>query len=133
MSIYLIPITWRDGTMSEENTRTIKGPLYAIFGSPTALVVDQVRIVGNMEQTISTLGELTDLSYKTVQKVVDQLISQGLMEPARKLGNAQSYRFKTESLQNLIKWADETINKQLEEPRVTIAEPIMTPLKGLVQ
>ena len=49
--------------------------------------------VGEMEQTIPMLVESTGLTFKTVQKAVNQLNHLGLMKQSRKIGNAQTYRF----------------------------------------
>ena len=73
------------------------GPLTRIFRSATARVLDQMLIVGEMEQTISMLVESTNLSYKTVEKTVKMLISQGYMEQSRRVGNAQTYVFKIDN------------------------------------
>ena len=73
------------------------GPFTAVFGNPTAKVLDQCLIVGNMEQTISMLAESTDLSYKTVLTVVEKLESLGFMTATRKIGNAQAYRFEVKN------------------------------------
>lgn len=82
------------------------GPLSSIFGSPRARVLDQSLLVGNMEQTISMLAESTELSFKTVQKVVKDFVAMGYMTPTRKIGNAQAYRFNVENeLHELIEWA----------------------------
>jgi len=82
------------------------GPFTAVFGNPTAKLLDQSLIVGNMEQTISMLAESTDLSYKTVLTVVEKLESLGFMMATRKIGNAQAYRFEVENhLSELIQCA----------------------------
>jgi hypothetical protein len=82
------------------------GPLSSIFGSAEARVLDQSLLVGNMEQTISMLGESTGLSFKTVQKVVGKFVEKRVMEPTRKIGNAQAYKFNVENdLHELIDWA----------------------------
>ena len=82
------------------------GPLSSIFGSVEARVLDQCLLVGNMEQTISMLEESTNLSFKTVQKVVDRFVSKKIMQPTRKIGNAQAYKFNVENdLHELIDWA----------------------------
>ncbi len=78
--------------IDEENVTT--GPLTRIFQNPTARVLDQSRLVGNMEQTVPMLQESTDLAYKTAAKEVKRLVGLGLMERTRKVGNAQTYRFK---------------------------------------
>jgi hypothetical protein len=82
------------------------GPLSSMFGSAEARVLDQSLLVGNMEQTISMLGESTGMSFKTVQKVVNKFVAKKLMEPTRKIGNAQAYKFNVErDLHELIDWA----------------------------
>jgi predicted transcriptional regulator len=95
------------------------GPLTRLFENPTARVLDQALLVGRMEQTISMLRESTNLSYKTVEKVIDKLINEGVMGKGRKIGNAQTYVFRTENhLSTLITCADkmqkEHIAKTLE-------------------
>lgn len=81
------------------------GPFSSIFGSPKAIVLDQSLLIGNMEQTISMLVESTNLSFKTVQKVVKEFVQKGFMEPTRKIGNAQAYQFKVDNdLHELIDW-----------------------------
>jgi len=82
------------------------GPFTAVFGNPTAKVLDQCLIVGNMEQTISMLAESTDLSYKTVLSVVEKFENLGFMTATRKIGNAQAYRFEVKNhLSEFIKCA----------------------------
>jgi DNA-binding transcriptional regulator YhcF (GntR family) len=82
------------------------GPLFSVFGSPVAKVLDQAMLVGNMEQTISILADSTGLHFKTVKGVVDQLVTKGFMEKTRRIGNAQAYKFKVENdLHELIEWA----------------------------
>lgn len=102
---------------SSENKGYVNdGPLTKIFGNPTAKVLDQSLIVGNMEQTISMLMESTGLSYKTVDKVVDRLISTGLMKFTRKIGNAKAYSFSVENhLSELINCAQKIQIVQLRE------------------
>jgi len=93
-----------------------EGPLSRIFGGAVAKVIDQALLVGNMEQTISMLAESTGLSYKTVLKVVKKLIELGYMEPTRKIGNAQAYRFKvTNELHELIECAQNLQLKMLKD------------------
>jgi hypothetical protein len=82
------------------------GPFSSIFGSAEARVLDQSLLVGNMEQTISMLGESTGMSFKTVQKVVNKFVERKVMEPTRKIGNAQAYKFKLENdMHELVDWA----------------------------
>ena len=82
------------------------GPLSSVFTSPEARVLDQTLLVGNMEQTIAMLSESTGLSSETVEKVVKKFAAKGWMEPTRKVGAVQAYRFKVENeLHELIDWA----------------------------
>lgn len=103
--------------IKEENEHI--GPFTAVFSNPTAKVLDQCLIVGNMEQTISMLAESTDLSYKTVLSVVKKLSTLGFMTATRKIGNAQAYRFEVENhLSEFIRCAQniqlEMISKEIE-------------------
>jgi DNA-binding Lrp family transcriptional regulator len=83
------------------------GPFTEVFGGPVARVLDQARIVGNMEQTIPMLAESTDLTFKTVQKAVEKLVKYGFVKRSRKISNAQTYRFDVEhDLHELLAWAD---------------------------
>ena len=102
---------------NEENITS--GPLTRIFMNPTARVLDQSILVGNMEQTVPMLQESTNLAYKTVAKEVKRLVEIGLIEKSRKIGNAQTYRFKVENhLSSLIECAQsmqiENIRDELE-------------------
>ena len=81
----------------EAESYATAGPLARLFPCPTARILDQALLVGKMEQTIPMLGESTNLSYKTVEKVVKMLVSQGLMEKGRRIGNANTYVFQTEN------------------------------------
>jgi predicted transcriptional regulator len=104
--------------IDEKNVTT--GPLTRIFQNPTARVLDQSILVGNMEQTVPMLTESTDLAYKTVAKEVKRLVGLGLMERSRKVGNAQTYRFKVGNhLSSLISCAQsmqiENIREELEK------------------
>lgn len=80
----------------------------SIFRSPTALVLDQARIVGNTEQTVTMLSDSTRLDYKTVKSALEHLIGIRLVHKTRKIGNAQAYRFNVENeLHLLLLWAAE--------------------------
>jgi DNA-binding transcriptional regulator GbsR (MarR family) len=92
-----------------------EGPFTVIFGNPAAKVLDQSLIVGNMEQTISMLVELTDLSYKTVQSVVKELENVGFMKATRKIGNAQAYRFEMNDLHELLECAQNIQIRRLNQ------------------
>jgi len=82
-----------------------QGLLYGVFKNPVALVLDEARIVGNMEQTVSMLSESTKLDYETVQSAVEHLAKLGVVEPTRMVGNAQAYKFKFESrLYSALDW-----------------------------
>ena len=103
---------WTDGR--ERDMKGMEGPLGQVFGGPVACVLDQARIVGNMEQTIPMLVESTGLTFKTVQKAVKKLVKYGLVKRSRKVGNAQTYRFDVEhDLHELLAWADELNLKQI--------------------
>lgn len=102
--------------MGDEEYATL-GIFNTIFGGPTARVLDQSLIVGNMEQTVSMLSESTDLSYKTVKKVLQRLMKQGFVTETRKIGNAQAYRFEVENdLHNLLECAQKLQFKRLTKP-----------------
>ena len=91
------------------------GPMGQVFGGPVAHVLDQARIVGNMEQTVPMLVESTGLSFKTVQKAITKLIKYGFVRRSRKIGNAQTYRFDVENdLHELLAWADHVNLKQMQ-------------------
>jgi hypothetical protein len=97
----------------ENELYATSGPLTRIFLNPVARVLDQSMIVGRMEQSISMLMESTNLSYKTVEKTVRRLIHLGLMEEARKIGNARTFRFRVDNhLSELIACAQKI---QIEE------------------
>jgi predicted transcriptional regulator len=90
------------------------GPFTQVFGGPVARVLDQARIVGNMEQTIPMLAESTGLTFKTVQKAVSKLTKYGLVKRSRKISNAQTYRFDVEhDLHELLAWADRVNLRQM--------------------
>jgi DNA-binding transcriptional ArsR family regulator len=97
---------WTDRTLvTKKNQRSAStdeeyatsGPLTRLFKNPIARILDQSLIVGQMEQTISMLMDSTNLSYKTVQKTINQLLEMKLVEPSRKIGNAQTYRFRVDN------------------------------------
>lgn len=99
-----------------EKESGFEGPLTAIFENPTAKVLDQSLLVGNMEQTISMLTELTDLSYKTVLSAVKKLEKLGFIKATRKIGNAQAYRFEvTNELHELLECAQNFQIRRLKE------------------
>lgn len=94
-------------SMAQDEEYATAGPLARIFGGAEARVLDQVRVVGNMEQTIATLSESTNLSFKTTQTAVKKLVGLGFMMQTRRMGNAQAYRFVVEGqLRGLIQWLD---------------------------
>ena len=86
----------------------VDGPFHSVFGGTVARVLDEARIVGNMEQTVSMLSESTKLDYKTVQTALDRLAKYGMVKKSRRVGNAQTYRFNVENdLDSLLNWAAE--------------------------
>jgi len=92
--------------MKRIETDTIEGPFHSVFGGPVAKLLDEVRIFGNMEQTVSMLSEATQLDYKTVKTGLRRLIKLGMVRESRKVGNAQAYRFNVENdLHPLLEWA----------------------------
>jgi len=92
--------------MGRVNLDSFEGPFSSVFRSPTARVLDEARIVGSMEQTVSMLSESTGLDYKTVKSVLQHLIRVGFVRKGRKIGNAQAYRFDVENeLHPLLDWA----------------------------
>lgn len=62
-----------------------------------ARVLDQAKIAGNVEQTVSMLSEATKLDYETVQSALEQLTRLGLAQPTGKMGNALAYKFNIEN------------------------------------
>ncbi len=87
---------------------SFEGPFSSLFKSPTARVLDEARIVGNMEQTVSMLSQATGLDYKTVKNSLQHLIRVGYVRKGRKIGNAQAYRFNVENeLHDLLEWASQ--------------------------
>jgi len=103
-----------------EKESGFSGPLAAIFGNPIARILDQSWIVGNMEQTISMLTELTALSYKTVLTAITKLEKLGFVKATRKIGNAQAYRFQvTNELHELLHCAQ---SLQIDRLKETIDE-----------
>jgi predicted transcriptional regulator len=92
------------------------GPFTQVFGGPVARVLDQARIVGNMEQTVPMLAESTGLTFKTVQKAIAKLIKYGFVKRSRRISNAQTYRFDVEhDLHELLAWADHMNLKQMHQ------------------
>jgi DNA-binding MarR family transcriptional regulator len=95
------------------------GPFTQVFGGPVARVLDQARIVGNMEQTVSMLAESTGLTFKTVQKAITKLVKYGFVKRSRKISNAQTYRFDVESdLHELLAWADHVNLEQIRREKL---------------
>ncbi len=84
------------------------GPFHSLFGGTVAKVLDEARVVGNMEQTVSMLSRSTKLDYKTVQTALDRLAKHRMVLKSRRVGNAQTYRFNVENdLHSLLDWAAE--------------------------
>ena len=67
--------------------------MLAALKNPMSRVLDQARMVGNVEQTVSMLSEATKLDPETVESVVQQLTRLGVAHPTRKIGNMQAYKF----------------------------------------
>ena len=67
--------------------------LFAVAKNPIARVLDQARIAGNVEQTVSTLSEATKLDFETVESSLQQLTRLGIAQTTRKVGNMQAYKF----------------------------------------
>jgi DNA-binding transcriptional ArsR family regulator len=76
--------------------------LYRALKNPIARVMDEARIMGSTEQTVSMLSEATKLDYETVQSALEHLTRLGLAHPTRMVGNAQAYRFSIENKHNLL-------------------------------
>src|SRR5207244_12148847 len=85
---------WRE--MKKVDT-VVDGPFHSVFGGTVARVLDEARIVGNMEQTVSMLSESTKLDYKTVQTALDRCAKYGMIKKSRRIGNAIPKRVKDES------------------------------------
>ncbi|MBM3292558.1 hypothetical protein FJY84_07755 [Candidatus Bathyarchaeota archaeon] len=86
----------KEGISTDEENAT-SGSLTRLFKNLMARILDQSFLVGQMEQTTSMLMESTHLSYKTVEKVIKNLIELEYMVPSRKIGNAQTYKFKVDN------------------------------------
>lgn len=71
--------------------------LFTAFKSPITRVLDQARIVGSMEQTATMLSDATKLDIETVQSALQHLTRLGLVQPTRKIGSAQAFKFKLEN------------------------------------
>ena len=103
---------------SEEYARS--GPLSRIFETPTARIIDQSLLVGNMEQTISMLAESANLSFKTVQNAVNKLEELAIMSPTRKIGNAQAYKFNVQcEIHKLFDWATDFQKATIPKKKTT--------------
>ena len=72
-------------------------PLYSVFKNPIALVLGEAKRVGTVEQTVSMLSAATKLDYNTVESALHHLTKLGLVQPTRKVGNAQAYKFNLEN------------------------------------
>lgn len=105
----------RETTPTSEEYAT-SGPLTRLFKNPMARILDQSLLVGQMEQTIAMLMESTNLSYKTVEKTIKELVTIGYVKPGRKVGNAQTYVFRVDNhLSGLIACARNMQMKYLEK------------------
>src|SRR5713101_8235050 len=74
-----------------------QGLSFAVLKNPVARVLDSARIMGNVEQTVSTLSDATKLDYSTVESALQHLTKLGLVQPTRLVGNAQAYKFNLEN------------------------------------
>jgi len=83
--------------MGRTRAGVFDGPLSSLFRDPVARVLEEARIVGDMEQTVSMLSESTKLDYKTVKSALQHLKKFGYVSGTRKIGNAQAYRFNVET------------------------------------
>jgi len=83
--------------MGRTRASVFDGPLSSLFRDPVARVLEEARIVGDMEQTVSMLSESTKLDYKTVKSALQRLKKFGYVSETRKIGNAQAYRFNVET------------------------------------
>jgi len=70
-------------------------------------ILDQSLLFGNLEFTVSILANATDLTFSTVKSCLKRLESIKWVDPTRKLGNAQAYRFNVNHMSGFIKWATE--------------------------
>jgi len=71
--------------------------LLGAFKNPIVRVLEEAKMGGNMEQTVSMLSEATKLDYPTVESALQDLTKLGLAHPTRKIGNAQAYKFNLEN------------------------------------
>src|SRR6266849_5356485 len=71
--------------------------LFSALKNPIARVLEEARIGGNIEQTVSMLSEATKLDCETVESTLQHLTKLGLAQPTRKVGNAQAYKFNLEN------------------------------------
>jgi hypothetical protein len=102
------------------------GPLTRIFGGPTARILDQADIVGNMEQTVPMLSESTGLTHKTVQKTLNQLMKHKLVRKGRKVNGDQSYRFNVETtLRDLVNWSIKLAFTPQTKPKRTLVKTVI--------
>jgi len=83
--------------MGRTRASVFDGPLSSLFRDPVARILEEARIVGNMEQTVSMLSKSTKLDYKTVKSALQHLKKFGYVSETRKIGNAQAYRFNVET------------------------------------
>jgi len=103
------------------------GPLVRIFGGPTARILDEADIVGNMEQTISMLSESTGLDNRTVKTVLTRLKKFRLIRKGRKSGKNQTYRFNVETtLRHLVNWGTQLTFRNIKLTK-THAKPRRKP------
>src|SRR2546427_13068386 len=70
--------------------------LLGAFKNPIVRVLEEARMGGNMEQTVSMLSEGTKLDYPTVESALQDQTKLALAHPTRKIGNEQAYKFNLE-------------------------------------
>jgi len=72
--------------------------LVAVFGNtPTLKVLDFLRVHSFWDYSIKDISKEAGLSYRTVQKVIPNLIESGLLKYNRTEGKAKLYKINKES------------------------------------
>ena len=79
-----------------------------IFGEkPIPKLLDFLRVHKQWDYPLSTLAEATNISYRTLQAIVPELVNYGLLIETRTLGRAKMYQlnFSSEAIKKLDEFA----------------------------
>ena len=73
--------------------------LVHVFGDkPIPKVLDFLRVHTEWDYSLKDIGEATGVSFRTLQRIMPELVDDGIAKKTRTEGRAQMYQFNKESV-----------------------------------